>query len=217
MSRPSEPLLRWLRKQIDARGENTSGLALKLGRPKAELRKLLTGAEPLTVDDLIRLTEALGLSEDQMGVPPALREAVGQVEDTNTPEDEHWENQPRALFKFGFDRGIDFMFLAAADEVGEWGGPARVIDQYRGREIPLQLDAAWHKHMKPELDEDGLTLTLSFDGLYRCTFPWSAVRRVIFMPLPPSSSEAPKAPPDPEPTAPTDAPKGRGGHLRLVR
>jgi plasmid maintenance system antidote protein VapI len=209
VSRPSEPLLRWLRKQIDAREENTSSLAQKLGRPKAEVRRILTGADPLTVDDLVRITELLGISEDDLGVTARLQAVVEEADDTD--DDAHWDNQPRALVQFGFDRGIDFMLLAASDELGDWGGPARVAEQYRGREVPLQLDAAWHKHMKAELGDEGLSVTLSFDGLYRCWFPWAVIKRVIFIPMPPAPQEAP-----PPPSPPPEAPKARP-HLRLVK
>lgn len=216
-------MLRWLRQQIDRRGENTSSLALKLGRPKTDVRKVLTGAEPLTVDDLVRITELLGLSEDDLGVSATVRSALAEGEAAaGEPEDDHWDNQPRALFQFGFDRGIDFMFLASADELGEWGGPPRVLEQYKGRELPLQLDAAWHKHMKPEFSDDGLSISLSFDGLYRCYFAWSAVRRVIFMPFPPNPEQQPAAP-TPGPTlvgggsGTTSKPAASRPHLRLVK
>lgn len=213
MSRPSEPLLRWLRHQIDARGENTASLAARLGRPRADLRRVLTGSEPLTVDDLVRITEALGVELADMGQPdPARLEAAAAAVEELEQADEaaHWDNQPRALFQVGFSRGIDFLFLAAADELGDWGGPDAVRDAHRGRDLAIQLDSQYHKYMKPRLEDDGLHIWLSFDTLYECHFPWSSVRRVVFTPLAPT----PGAPP-PEPEAPEPAPSR--SHLRLVK
>jgi hypothetical protein len=204
LSRPSEPLLKWLRQQVDARGENTASLATRVGRPRAELRRVLTGVEPLTVDDLVRITEALGLSLADMGV--ANPEAVEAAADRIGAGDEsaHWGNQPRALFKVGFDHGIDFLFLAAADELEGWGGPEAVREQHRGRDLAIQLDSQFHKFMNPRVEDDALELRLSFDTLYECRFPWTAIRRVVFTPLPPAPPE-PKAPPKGKP------------QLRLVR
>ena len=45
MTRPSEPLLRWLRARIDTAGHSPASLADKLGRPRGEVRRILTGAE----------------------------------------------------------------------------------------------------------------------------------------------------------------------------
>lgn len=204
MGRPSDALLRWLRAQVDARKENTSTLALKLNKQKAEVRRLLTGQDPLTVDDLILISEALGITEElAKGGVAAIPE---EVPDAAEPQ---WDNQPRMLFQFAFDYGFDFRFFAAADECEDWGGPERVRSQYLGKDIPLQLDAAYHKHMKVRMEDEGVHVLLSFnDGLYDCWFRWTAVRAVMFQPFPPKPVEkAPEPPPKP----------ARGSHLRLVK
>lgn len=213
MTRPSEPLLRWLREQIDARGHNTASVAAKLGAPRAHVRKVLAGAEPLMVDELLVITELLGLSAEDMGVPAGVEATAEDLAEGEATEPEAvWDNQPRALFELGFDLGIDFMFLADTRQLADWGGPDGAAKQYDGKDMPLQLDAAYHPYMEPALDDEGVSLTLSFDRLYRCTFPWTAIRRVIFTPL------APDVPP-PEPEADDDDAPEPGGapFLRLVR
>jgi hypothetical protein len=73
----------------------------------------------------------------------------------------------------------------------------------KGRDLPIKLDAAYHRYHQPAYDEHGVSLTLSFDRLYRCTFPWPAIEQVVFKLVPP------------EPVAPPE-PKKRPG-LRLVK
>jgi hypothetical protein len=192
-------LLRWLRQQVETRGHNTASLADQLGRPRAELRKLLTGVEPMTVDDLLAITKALELAPEDLGI--AGTADLPDVEESTAPEPVQFRNQPEALFRLGFDLGIDLLFLADVTQLVEWGGPDTVLAQYRDRdrELPIQLDAAWHRHMQPDFGEHALAITLSFDKLYRCTFPWSAIRRIVFTPF---------TPPPPEPKKPK---------LRLVK
>lgn len=207
MGRPSDSLLRWLRAQMDARKENTSSLAQKLNKSKSDLRRMLTGEDPLTVDDLIVISEALGITSElaQGGVG-----AIPEVpEDPEDRLESHWENQPRMLFKLAFDYGFDFMFFAASDECADWGGPERVRTQYAGKDIPLQLDAAYHKHMNLRMDDEGVQVRLSFnDGLFDCFFRWNVIRKVMFQPFPPKPVEKkPEPPPKP----------ARGSHLRLVK
>jgi hypothetical protein len=208
VSRPSEPVLRWLRRQIDAKGENTASIAAKLGRPRQELRKVLSGAEPMLVDDLLAITEMLGLSPEEMGLPDTLPAEV--LEQQLQGEDsDHWGNQPRLLVQLGFDAGIDMLLLVDTSALAEgWGGPAAVLRQHAGKQLPLQLLAAYHQHMRPELSDEELSIVLSFDTLYTCRLPWHAIRRIVFDPLAP---EAPK----PKVEAPAEKPAG-APFLRLV-
>ncbi len=209
MSRPSDALLRWLRRQLDAQGLNTASLAGRLGRPRAEVRKLLSGSEPMLVDDLLRITELLELTADDVGLPSGLDVTSLEAALEGSPEPLHWDNQPRALFRFGLDLGIDFLFLSETVQLEGWGGPDQVLAQHKGKEMPLRLDAAYHQYMEPALDDRGVSLTLSFDQLYRCTFPWTAITRVIFMPFPPK-------PPEVEEEEPEEAPPPGPPKLRLV-
>lgn len=209
MSRPSEPLLRWLRAQIDQRKENTASLAGKIGMDRGELRRVLQGNEPLLVDHLLLITEALGLTAADMGLPASVPEEEAAEAIEALPQSAHWDNQPRAALDLAVRYGIDMMIFASADELEGWGGPEPVRAQYKGKEIPLQVDAAFHKYMNIRLEDDAAHLTLSFDALYTCRFPWATIKRVMLQPLPPAPVE--KAP-EPAPDAPR-----RGGHLRLVR
>lgn len=184
MSRRSEPLLRWLRERLDARGENTASLALRLDRPRAEVRRLLTGAVPMTVDDLLAISEALEVTPAELGVVDPGPEAPAVAPSARPSV--HWDSQPEALVRLAFDAGIDVILLcdpAALD--GVWGGPEAVLATYRDRDVPLALDAAYHRHMDPSYDRVGVTLLLSFDTLYRCVIPWHAIRRAVFAPLQP--------------------------------
>ncbi len=200
---------------MDAKGQNTATLADKLGRPRAEVRRILTGAEPLLVDDLLRITEILGLTATELGLSGA--DAVEDVpEDAPNADSDHWTNQTRLLFETGFRAGIDFAFTVAADQLGDWGGPEHVRKQHAGRELVIQLDSAYHRYMQPRYDEAGVALKIGFDGLYDCYFTWGAIRRVFFTPVPPEvAAPAPEPPAPPsEPTEP--GPKGRPT-LRLVK
>lgn len=199
MTRPSDPLLKWLRAQLDSRGMNTASLATKLGMPRADVRRVLTGAEPMTVDDLLRISEAVGLTAEDMGLagPAAAEEALDAAEEAE--DGAHWGNQPEALFRLGFDLGIDFTFFVDVSALTDWGGPEDVLDGFVGKEMPIRLDAAYHEFMDPIFEERGVKLTLSFDKLYRCTFPWVSIARVLFVPFPPALPEEEEAPPEPDP------------------
>lgn len=194
MSRPSEPLLRMIREVLRARGENTAGLAKQLGKTRADVRKLLSGEEPLTVDDLFRVSELLQLSPEDLGLSPvSLPEGVPVLaEATEAPTDEgEWKVQAEVLLRTGFDHGIDMLLLLDTAALAEWGGPDSVISSYKGKELPVGLDAAYHRYMEPRFDADGVTLKLSFDTLYDCSLPWASIQRVIFNPLPPPERKEP--------------------------
>jgi hypothetical protein len=204
VSRPSEPVLRWLRRQIDVKGENSASIASKLGRPKQEVRKLLEGAAPMLLDDLLAITEILKLSPSDLGLAAELPEVAALDEAEEDDEDDEapqWGNQPRTLVQLGFDLGIDMLLLLDADALGDqWGGPPAVRKQFATQPLPLKLPAEVHQHMRPEFDDDALGIVLSFDTLYNCRLPWSAFRRVVFDPHPPEPP-APEAPDAGEPVA----------------
>ncbi|MCB9663171.1 MAG: hypothetical protein H6732_03590 [Alphaproteobacteria bacterium] len=204
MSHPTEPLLRWLRQQIDARGHTTASLAALLSRSRAEVRKLLTGQTPMLVEDLLALGEALELDASSLGVPAELPELP------DLPEPASFANQTEALFRVGFDVAVDFLFLADTTKLDDWGGPDEVLEAYRDRELPIRLDAAYHRHMAPSFTPEGVEISLSFDRLYRCRFPWSAILRVVFVP---DADQPAEVGAEPEPEL---APSARAPHLRLV-
>lgn len=217
MERPSGPLLAWLRGRIDERGENTASVASKIGMKRATLRRMLTGAEPMTVDALLQVSQALEVTPEDLGLGAvdAIEEADEHGEDEPipmalAPEGPHWRNQPEVLLRVAFEHGIDVMFLADPGALeGVWGGPESVLDRYRDQALPVGLDAAYHPHMQPVFGPAGLEVTLSFDRLYRCLIPWHAIGKVIFTPLPVDPPEAVEEEPE------DDAGPGRP-HLRLV-
>lgn len=206
MSRPSDALLKWLRTKLDERGLKTATLAEKLGRGRAEVRKLLTGKEPLLVDDLLRLTELLELSPEELSLPADFEEAADDVE---VEEPLHWKNQPRAVIEFAFDLGANFMFVVDTSKLADWGGPDAVAKQHP-QGLPIQLDAAYHQYMEPTYEDDAFSVVLSFDKLYRCRFPWDAITRVIFLELYYEGDDGSDEPEEEE-----EPPKGRPT-LRLV-
>ena len=58
-SSPSEPLLQLLRDVARKKGMNTAALAKASGLDRAHLKHVLAGSKPLTVDELIQLSELL--------------------------------------------------------------------------------------------------------------------------------------------------------------
>lgn len=214
MSRPSDPLLSWLRNLINERGLNTAAIATRADLPRARMRKLLAGGEPMLVDELLKISEALELSPADMGVPvdqlpdedeseeaaPGL--AVAEPDEQAGPDVDPWGNHHQQLFEIAFALGCDFGFTAKPDMLGDSGVPQAVLDQHSGRMMLIQLEAAYHNYNDPRYDESGVTITLSFDALYTCRFPWTAIHQVLFTPTPFDEAGG----------DPTDD----GPHLRLV-
>lgn len=119
-------------------------------------------------------------------------------------------NQVRQLFEVGFGLGCTFFFQAKTALLQESGVPRAVLERYADRELPIQLDAAYHAYNEPEYTTHGVTLKLSFDAIYTCTFPWAAITRLAFFPEPPPE-------PEPEPEEEEEPPSGgRPPFLRLV-
>lgn len=224
MARPSDALLAWLRDLIQQRGLNTAAVAERAGLPRARVRKLLAGSEAMLVDELMKLSEALEISPADMGLPdsselPSGEDAVAEGLATvpETPEDDDdalgldpFGNHPEQMFRTAFALGCDFFFLAEVAQLEDSGVPGHVLKQYDGQELPIKLDAAYHSYNEPRYHSESITLTLSFDQLYECTFPYSSVKRFVLFPVPF------EAPTQPEP--PSEEPEDRSSvpHLRLV-
>ncbi|MBN2800499.1 MAG: helix-turn-helix domain-containing protein [Deltaproteobacteria bacterium] len=210
MSSPSAPLLELLRRLVRERGLNTASLAERAEIPRRHLRKLMDGSEPMLVDELLRLSQALDLQPDELGIGAHEEDGpapLGVVPDL--PAEgvlvQQWDNQPERLLQVAFELGCDFMFTASVEQLQDSGVPRSVLRAYEGRELPIRLEAAYHAYNEPSYDQHGVTLTLSFDAIYTCEFPWSSIRQVIFFP------EAP-APKEPE----EDVEPPKGPVLRLV-
>lgn len=197
MARPSDPLLRWLRQRLSERKLSAAALAESASIDRSRVRHILAGHEAMTVDELLSISKALDLNPNDFGMG-AMPEGTFDETDTEPEVDSDEStgtkviidalgNQPRQLFEVAFALGADFLFLANTAELSGSGVPAAVLDRYRDRDLPIKLDAAYHQYNNPKPDESGITLTLSFDALYDCRFPWTAVRQVQFYPAPPSA------------------------------
>lgn len=223
MSRLSDPLLKWLRTLLQERKLNAAALAEMANIPRARARHVLTGQEAMTVEELLQISKALDLSpadfglgagaegEEAAAVEPAAEAPVEKAEPvavTGTVTLDPYGNQVRQLFEVGFGLAVDFLFIARTDELATSGVPRTVLDAHAGRDLLIKLDAAYHPHNNPRYEDDGITLTLSFDALYDCRFPWSSIHRLMFFPAPaPAPTEVEEEPPEEKPKRP---------HLRLV-
>lgn len=83
MSGPvSEALLPRLRDALRRRGWNTAALARAMGRDRREIRSVLAGRTPLTVDDFALAAQALELAPQELhGMASALSPEAGDSED----------------------------------------------------------------------------------------------------------------------------------------
>ena len=96
-----------------------------------------------------------------------------------------WGNQPEQLVRLAFVLGCDIFLLLKAAEITESGVPNEIIERYAEGTLPIKLDAAYHNYNKPVYTAQGLSLTLSFDALQECFFPWHAFEQIIFLPIKP--------------------------------
>jgi len=210
VTRPSQDLLEWLRSRITERGLNTAAVAESAGLPRSRVRRILSGAEPMLVDELLQLSQVLELSPSDFGLTEPEAEEVGPApvrvasrhEEAPVTADP-WGNHPEQIFRFAFRLGCDFLFLASVEELDGSGVPAEVLSRYEGGEVPIKLDAAYHQYNAPRYESTGVTLTLSFDALYDCRFPWTSIRQVILTPVVPEADEP-------------EEPEQQGPMLRLV-
>lgn len=216
MSAPSEPLLAWLQELLDKRGMSVSVLAGKTGLDRKRVKKILAGTEPMMVDELLTITNLLEVSPTDLGLTPAdaaPRPApaapapalpAGVVGFENTTPD-----QAAMLVESGFLLGCTFMMLVdTAELAADSGLPEATVAQYSGKPLPIKFEHEYHKYNEPDFFPDSVAVTLSFDALYRCTFPWTSIRRMLFWPKPI------EAPPQPEEEA--TAKKPGAPFLKLV-
>ena len=196
----SEPLLKLIRKLMAGRGWNTASLADASGIDRSRLRKVLAGAESMTVDELLLVGQALEISPEDLGLPAPSEEEGLPPEASAAPlhaVSEEGEplgldpfgNQPEQLFRVGFELGCDFLFVARAEDLADSGVPPHILERFEDRDFPIRLDAVYHKYNQPRFEPEGVTLTLSFDALYDCRFPWHAIKQVVFFPVAPDPPE----------------------------
>jgi transcriptional regulator with XRE-family HTH domain len=229
MARPSDPLLKLIRDLTRRKGLNSAALAKQAGIDRARLKKVLAGQEPMTVDELIMLSESLELdaqalaqlggqaSEAPPTEPPEEDTHIEPDEDEMASPDGHadpYGNQAEQLMRYAFGLECDIFCHLESALLQDSGVPSSVLSRFP-EHLPLRLEAAYHHHHQPRFLEEGLQLLISFDALYTCTLPWACFQQITLFPVrwePPESdvSDAETSAPLPQTGAP-GAP-----HLRLV-
>ena len=216
---PTAPILALLQKAMKALGWNSSALASACGMERKEVKRILSGSDPLTVEAMLQFAQALQLTPQalaDLGLDdlPEQQGATegGPIPDIEPVAEEDWTpdpmgNQPLQLVRMGFALGSDFVLYAKTALLDKSGIPPHILSQYK-QIIPIRLEAAYHRHNKAQFHPEGLELLLSFDALYTCLFPWESLQQIAFLP------EVPEVPEEPseEETEPDTGPK-----LRLVK
>lgn len=173
-----------------------------MGMERASLKKALAGEVDLTVDQFILIAQALELSPTEVGLP---EEPAAAPTDEWTPDP--LGNLAMQSLRVGFALGVDLFCTFDATQLGGSGVPANVLSRFP-EQLPIRLEAKYHRHNKPQFGETEFTCTLSFDRLYTCSFPWTALKQVTFH-MPEEAAAPPPPPPEP---------KGKPGfHLRVVK
>ena len=227
MPRPSDPLLEMLRKVAKEKKMNTAALAKAAQIPRGRMKHILSGSEPMTVDELIVLSQVLELDPTGM----AAEAEAEEPEDSEEADDssaapslramdrrevppfvlDPYGNHAWQIIQVGLALSVDMFLVLDTEALTGSGIPKAVMSRY-SEKLPLTLDAAYHRHYKCTYLPEGMKVQLSFDALYTCILPWPAFLSIHLSPLPPD----PVTPdPDPEPE-PESAPKAARGHLRLV-
>ena len=221
MSRPSDPLLGFLRDVIRRKSLTTQALSEKTGIDRSILKRRLSGTDAMTVDDLVLLSNALELGPDELQFPAAPgpflapsvpasglavthgAEAVGD-DDDDGPDPAG--SLPKQVVRLAFALGIDVMLMFDSTQLGESGIPGSVLSRFKEL-MPIRLEAKFHRHNKPVFGDTEFQCVLSFDRLYTCNFPRTSFRQVHFI-LP---VEEPVVP-EPEPPKPAGKP-----FLRVIK
>ncbi len=216
--RPSEPLLNFLRDTIRRKGYSTAELAETCGIERGALKRRLGGAEPLTVDELVLISNALELTPAEVGIAAGPESAEAEIHALPTaglaPAADPLGNLPEQVMRLGFALGLDLFVVLDSKQLASSGVPKTVLSRFTDS-LPIRLEAKYHRHNKPGFHTHHFECSLSFDALYTCTFPWASFKQVTFtMP-----ADLP-VPPAPEPTPPgPDAPgrEPRAPFLRVVK
>ena len=196
MQSPSQYIIEGLLSVLQAKQMSTGALAKQLGKTKKELKAILSGKVPLTVDDLSTIGNALNLQDSDLQQfmqrlePTASSQPEknpGKIELTDTPvsnDDSQWRPNPvgthsMQVLKLGFALGCNLFFIANTEDLHDSGIPESVLKQY-GAKLPIRLDSDFFHHYKPEYFDDGLEIRLSFDAVYTCFFPWHVFEQITF-------------------------------------
>ncbi len=212
-SRPSDPLLAFLRDAVRKKGLNTAELAARTGIDRAQLKHRLAGNEDLTVDNLIALSKALELTPAELGLSGVEGADAPMELPTETPAEpppgpDPFGNVPRQVIELGFALGVDLFLVLDTNQLTGSGIPRKVLEEQR-EQLRLRMEARWFPQNKARFLDEAMVCMLSFDALYECTLPWSAFRSVTFL-LPT------EAPPPARPEPPTPA-RPAAPFLRVVK
>lgn len=218
----SSQILDLLRGAARKKGWNTATLAQHAGIDRGRLKQVLAGREPLTVDDMVKLSEAMALTPDDLNIfapaapEPAPQPAITPMsaamiappdDEDDAPFPDPFGNHAEQILQLGFALGVDIYFVLDVTQLEHSGVPRAVLSQFP-KVFPIRLEAAYHRHNAPDYFEEGFQVRLSFDSVYTCLFPWTAFQQITLFPMPPEAAPEPEPEPEPEPR--------KGGHLRLV-
>ena len=188
----------------------------------------------MNVDEFLLISQFLDLKPTDVTNLPILQEPEGSGDssplhvigassaamDTQTPlahpleeAARPWGNQPEQLVRLAFALGCDIFLLLKTTELTESSVPENIMEPYKEGTLPIKLDSAYHHHNNPIYTEQGLSLTLSFDGLRTCFFPWHAFEQVIFLPIKPKQQDPENT--DSKTSAEADSPGHP--HLRIIK
>lgn len=196
MQSPSQYILEGLLQALRAKQMSTGALAKQIGKSKKDIKAILSGQSPLTVDDLSAIGSALNLQDADlqrfMQIPDDIEqiqlsnenEGISLTESSVAQNEENWTPNPLGthsmqVLKLGFALGCNLFFVANTADLQDSGIPESVLKQY-GDKLPIRLDADFFHHYKPEYFEDGLEIRLSFDAVYTCFFPWHVFEQITF-------------------------------------
>lgn len=212
--RPSEPLLVFLRDAIRRKGLSTADLAERVGKGRAEIKRALAGTDPLLVDDLVLMSQALQLTPAELGLaPPDAAEVTEELpagaiplrvagdEPADAPSatptgPDPLGNLPEQVVRMGFTLGLDVLVECDSTRLGGSGIPKAALDA-NPKLMKLAFPAKYHKHNQAVFGAEAFGVRISFDKIYTCAIPWEAMRAVSF--ILPEEAPAPP-PPSPEPS-----------------
>jgi hypothetical protein len=203
-------------------------MAQQIGLERTRLKKVLAGQEPMTVDELIQISESLELDAQALAqlksppvTPPPDKGSIAERKQTDPPTEESsaaipfhhslpdpYGNHAEQLMQMAFDLGCDIFCHLDSSLIKESGIPESVQSRFP-EFLPLRLEAVYHHHNQPVFKPNGLQLLLSFDSLYTCTLPWACFQQITLFPIRWEPTEE-------EPIEESPEPAGDVPHLRLV-
>lgn len=84
----------------------------------------------------------------------------------------------RVIVEASVQAGLDFMVVLGGNRGlrQKMGLPQSVLDK---EPLLLSFPSSYHAYSQPMGDEEGLSCVLSFDSLYNCRIPWSAIAQFV--------------------------------------